>query len=67
MVGEEQGESRRAPRRDRVIACVAAKDAAVARAFCERVLGFRLVLDDDTELVFDANGARISITKVDHR
>jgi hypothetical protein len=50
-----------------VIACVAAKDAEIARHFCERVLGFRLVLDDDTELVFDANGAQISITKVDHR
>jgi hypothetical protein len=67
MVCEDTGGSREGSGRDRVIACVAAKDAAYARTFCEQVLGFRIVRDDETELVFDANGARMSITKVNHR
>jgi hypothetical protein len=67
MVCEETGGSRKMGKRDRVIACVATKDAAYARNFCEQVLGFRIVQDDDTALVFDANGTLIRITKVDHR
>jgi catechol 2,3-dioxygenase-like lactoylglutathione lyase family enzyme len=47
-----------------VIAFVATKDAAKARAFYQGTLGLRLVSDDAFALVFDAHGTMLRIAKV---
>jgi catechol 2,3-dioxygenase-like lactoylglutathione lyase family enzyme len=47
-----------------VIAFVATRDAARARAFYEGALGLRLLADDPAALVFDAHGTMLRIAKV---
>jgi catechol 2,3-dioxygenase-like lactoylglutathione lyase family enzyme len=47
-----------------VVAFVATRDAAAARAFYEGVLGLRLVADEPFALVFDANGTTLRVQKV---
>lgn len=48
-----------------IIAFVATRDAARARAFYESALGLRLVSQDPFALVFDAHGTMLRVTKVD--
>jgi catechol 2,3-dioxygenase-like lactoylglutathione lyase family enzyme len=47
-----------------LIAFIATKDGARARGFYERVLGLRLVSEDDFALVFDVDGMQLRIQKV---
>jgi catechol 2,3-dioxygenase-like lactoylglutathione lyase family enzyme len=46
-----------------IVAFVATKDSAKARAFYEGVLGLRFVKDDGFALVLDANGIMVRISK----
>ena len=48
----------------KLMAFVATKDAARARAFYEEKLGLRLVADESFALVFDANGTMLRVQKV---
>ena len=48
-----------------LVAFLATRDAARARAFYEGVLGLSLVEDSGFALVFDARGTRLRIQKVD--
>ncbi|MBZ5544870.1 MAG: VOC family protein [Acidobacteriia bacterium] len=47
-----------------VIAFVATRDSAKARAFYENDLGLRLMGDEPSALVFDAHGTMLRISKV---
>ena len=48
----------------KVMAFVATKDSARARAFYQGMLGLRLVADESFALVFDANGTMLRVQKV---
>jgi catechol 2,3-dioxygenase-like lactoylglutathione lyase family enzyme len=48
----------------RLTAFLATADAPRARAFYERVIGLRLLSDDEFALAFDANGVNLRIQKV---
>ena len=48
----------------KLMAFVATKDSARARAFYEGRLGLRLVADESFALVFDANGTILRVQKV---
>ena len=47
-----------------IVAFVPTRDAAMARAFYEGVLGLRFVKDDGFAMVLDANGIMIRVAKV---
>jgi len=49
-----------------VMAFVATTDAGRARKFYADTLGLRLVADEEYALVFDANGTRLRVQKVQH-
>lgn len=48
-----------------LMAFLATRDAARARAFYEGTLGLRFVADEPFALVFDAHGTRLHLQKVD--
>jgi catechol 2,3-dioxygenase-like lactoylglutathione lyase family enzyme len=48
-----------------LVAFVATTDGARARSFYSEVLGLELVSDDGFAIVFDANGTRLRIQKVE--
>jgi catechol 2,3-dioxygenase-like lactoylglutathione lyase family enzyme len=48
-----------------LMAFVATKNGAVARAFYERTLGLPVLSDDDYAIVCDANGTTLRIQKVE--
>jgi catechol 2,3-dioxygenase-like lactoylglutathione lyase family enzyme len=51
----------------RVMAFVATREPEAARAFYHEALGLRLIADEQSALVFDANGTQLRIQKVrDH-
>jgi catechol 2,3-dioxygenase-like lactoylglutathione lyase family enzyme len=47
-----------------IVSFVATKNADAARAFYRDVLGLTLVSEDDFAIVFDANGRRLRVQKV---
>jgi catechol 2,3-dioxygenase-like lactoylglutathione lyase family enzyme len=50
---------------EELMAFVATRDGARARAFYEKTLGLRVVSNDDYALVLDANGTTLRVQKVD--
>ena len=49
---------------EELVALIATRDGARARAFYEQTLGLRVVSDDDYALTLDANGTRLRVQKV---
>src|SRR6185312_10012219 len=48
----------------RLVAFIATRDARRARDFYEKILGLRVISDDDYAIAIDANGTMLRIQKV---
>lgn len=51
--------------KQKIMAFIATRDGARARAFYEKTLGLRVLSDDDYAIAVDANGTMLRIQKVD--